>query len=180
MTTMQEESPPRNSSASTSDWIGQVKGHVIYAYDLSTLVSETGGKLYPLRLNAPLAHLSWAEVMARLEKFHLLGPNWDSYDADPIAPVAIERARGLLLSLRQALGRYVGERFLPLNVVPLVDGGVQLEWQSSARSLEVEITASGDLVCFQAQGSDPNRTTYEKEGADTAEVQQLVASIVIP
>ena len=42
---MQQESPLRNSSASTSDWIGQVKGRVIYAYDLSTLISEAGGKL---------------------------------------------------------------------------------------------------------------------------------------
>ena len=42
---MQQESPLTNSSASTSDWIGQVKGRVIYAYDLSTLISETGGKI---------------------------------------------------------------------------------------------------------------------------------------
>lgn len=39
---MEQGSLPRNSSASTSDWIGQVKGRVIYAYDLSTLISETG------------------------------------------------------------------------------------------------------------------------------------------
>jgi len=37
MVIIQEEYPLRNGSATTSDWIGQVKGGVIYAYDLSTL-----------------------------------------------------------------------------------------------------------------------------------------------
>jgi hypothetical protein len=39
MAIIQEEYPLRNSNATTSDWIGQVKGRVIYAYDLSTLFS---------------------------------------------------------------------------------------------------------------------------------------------
>lgn len=34
MTIIQQEYPLGNSSASTSDWIGQIKGGVIYAYDL--------------------------------------------------------------------------------------------------------------------------------------------------
>ena len=39
MAIIKQEYPLRNSSARTSDWIGQVKGRVIYAYDLDTLVS---------------------------------------------------------------------------------------------------------------------------------------------
>lgn len=37
MAITQEEYPLRNNSATTNDWIGQVKGHAIYAYDLSAL-----------------------------------------------------------------------------------------------------------------------------------------------
>jgi hypothetical protein len=37
MVIIQEEYQPRNNSATTNDWIGQVKGHAIYAYDLSAL-----------------------------------------------------------------------------------------------------------------------------------------------
>lgn len=39
MAIIQEECPLRNNSATTSDWIGQVKDGVIYAYDLGTLSS---------------------------------------------------------------------------------------------------------------------------------------------
>ena len=40
MIIIQEEYPLRNGSASTSDWIGQVEGGIIYAYDLSGLSLE--------------------------------------------------------------------------------------------------------------------------------------------
>lgn len=41
---MQEQVSLQANGAKTSDWIGQVKGGVIYAYDLSTLVSEVKEK----------------------------------------------------------------------------------------------------------------------------------------
>ncbi len=34
----QQEYPLKTNGASTSDWIGQVKGRVIYAYDLNSLL----------------------------------------------------------------------------------------------------------------------------------------------
>ena len=37
MAIIQEEYPLRNGSASTSDWIGQVEGGIIYAYDLGAV-----------------------------------------------------------------------------------------------------------------------------------------------
>ncbi len=40
MIILQPGYPLRNGSASTSDWIGQVVGGIIYAYDLDTLFSE--------------------------------------------------------------------------------------------------------------------------------------------
>jgi len=43
MAIIQEEYPLRNNNATTSDWIGQVEGRVIYAYDLGTLFSGAIG-----------------------------------------------------------------------------------------------------------------------------------------
>ncbi len=43
MVLIQEKVSLQANGARTSDWIGQVKGGVIYAYDLSTLVSEREG-----------------------------------------------------------------------------------------------------------------------------------------
>jgi hypothetical protein len=43
----QQEIPLTNNDARTSDWIGQTKGRVIYAYDLATLASDAEVKIDP-------------------------------------------------------------------------------------------------------------------------------------
>ena len=43
MVVIQEKVSLEAKGARTSDWIGQIKGGVLYAYDLSTLVSERKG-----------------------------------------------------------------------------------------------------------------------------------------
>lgn len=40
MAVMQEKDSLQANGARTSDWIGRIKGGVLYAYDLSTLASE--------------------------------------------------------------------------------------------------------------------------------------------
>ena len=40
VTVIQEKDSLQANGARTSDWIGQIKGGVLYAYDLSTLASE--------------------------------------------------------------------------------------------------------------------------------------------
>ena len=39
--TQRHEVPLGNSGASTADWIGQIKGRAIYAYDLAALAGES-------------------------------------------------------------------------------------------------------------------------------------------
>jgi len=43
MVVIQEKVSLEAKGARTSDWIGQIKGGVLYAYDLGTLVSERKG-----------------------------------------------------------------------------------------------------------------------------------------
>jgi len=45
MTTTQLATPLQPNSASTADWIGQVEDHVIYAYDLNSMVSQNAGSI---------------------------------------------------------------------------------------------------------------------------------------
>ena len=58
--------------------------------------------------------MSWKEISARLDEFGQLSPHWDSYDAEPIAVVAVNQAREVLGFLR----RSGGDQLLPLNLVP--------------------------------------------------------------
>lgn len=62
--------------------------------------------------NITPAEASSTEALRTLQEFALLEENWDSYDALPITPEAIDVAGTMLRALR---------------VVPLNDGGVQIE-----------------------------------------------------
>lgn len=67
-----------------------------------------------------------------------LKPNWDGYGALAIKPEAIKMAELIL-------GRRSIKRFSEPSLVPLCDGGIQLEWHSD---LEAEISIDGDLNLF--------------------------------
>ncbi|MDE3180807.1 MAG: hypothetical protein KGM47_14260 [Acidobacteriota bacterium] len=89
------------------------------------------------------------DVAARLVEFLRLPPYWDSYDALPIEPAAIERAVSLLLGL-------VGPDTPAPLVVPAVRGGVQFEWNGEETDLEIEITkdpSAGICIYEHASGN---------------------------
>ena len=123
-------------------------------------------------------HLSWLEAAGRLEEISRLEPNWDSYGADPITKTAIERALELLNHLRQLMAGVVGEAYLPLNIAPIADGGVQLEWQHQNRQLEIEIAADGTMSSFTVEGRGGERTTASGQNLNYGDVSRLVAPLV--
>lgn len=45
MVVIQQAASSQANSANTSDWIGKLKGGVIYAYDLSVIVSQGVGSI---------------------------------------------------------------------------------------------------------------------------------------
>jgi len=78
-----------------------------------------------------------ADLAARIGELERLEDNWDSYGAKPMAPVT----RSLLPLLIDA----VHEAGLPRPyLIPVADGGVQLEWDRADLDAELEIPAHGD------------------------------------
>lgn len=64
-------------------------------------------------------------------------PDWDSYGARPIHPVAVYRATRLLLSLI--------EHEVPApRLSPLVDGGVRLEWRGRWGEVYIDVPAENE------------------------------------
>ena len=62
-----------------------------------------------------------------------LPPNWDSYGAEPIRGSVIERAV-------EALSRVMEDNSPPPSIVPLSDGGLQMEWHLRDQDVEIVIT----------------------------------------
>lgn len=72
---------------------------------------------------------------AKIDSFRELEQNWDSYDADPVGPKAIERAKWLLAKISK-------EAYF---VCPTRCGGIQIDWGTHSE-LEVEINSDGQLA----------------------------------
>ena len=80
-------------------------------------------------------HLLW-----RLRSLLDLRPDWNGYGERAVHPASAKRVVALLNEIS-----YVGET---PAVVPLSDGGLQLEWHREGRNLEVEVPPSGPAVAW--------------------------------
>lgn len=63
-----------------------------------------------------------------------LPPNWDSYGAQPVQSVLVGKAL-------EILPRVMLEDSPPPSIVPLTDGGLQMEWHLKGRDLEIVVAA---------------------------------------
>lgn len=75
-----------------------------------------------------------------------LAPGWDTYDARPVDPLCVDRAKAFLA------GAWA---------VPVPDGGVQLEWHVNGWDLEVEFHPDGTASILAVD-------TREEEASDRA------------
>lgn len=80
----------------------------------------------------------WVEptIRALVERMQL-PQNWDSYGAKAVTAAAVARALDILT-------RVMGNGSPTPDVVPLTDGGIQMEWHTA--NWELEITIPGDDV----------------------------------
>jgi hypothetical protein len=105
----------------------------------------------------------------------LLPANWDSYGADQISAEAIDVARELLLAIMQPTPWGTRAGFLPSNIVPIADGGVQFEWVGANAPLEAEIGINGHITCLFVVGRADARRSVELDGAAVQELIGLVS-----
>lgn len=75
-------------------------------------------------------------IDSQLDELAKLGPGWCGGDGDPIAEQAMANTR----ILADALARLIP--FAPA-VVPLADGGIQLEWHTNGVDMEVVVSGEG-------------------------------------
>ena len=89
--------------------------------------------------------VSLEPVIQRFEEIASLGPDWDSYGAAVPSARALATARHLAGAVAESFAPRAGERALPATVLPLADGGLQLEWLVPGGVLEVDVDPEGRL-----------------------------------
>lgn len=87
--------------------------------------------------------------IARLQSFLNLEPGWDSYDAESVKPLPV-----MLAIIMQAAP----------SVVPLSNGGVQMEWHNSGWDVELEISPTGEVLLDYIAPAVPPADKPEAEG----------------
>lgn len=86
----------------------------------------------------------YTDLLDRLDGLLGLPENWDSYGASRIENAAVATAKKLLIALEVEL-ESEPEGGAPCFLGPVSDGGIQLEWQSANRLLEVTVGPDGGL-----------------------------------
>lgn len=113
----------------------------------------------------------WAgRAILKLNQLSQLPDNWDSYGAK-----SIERNSALMaLSLIRAIHN---PRTPEPSIVPLASGGIQFEWHTSQKDLEVALSPNGQAsVYFEQIGISP--TNSEGKISDLlGQIQSLVRSL---
>jgi len=92
-------------------------------------------------------------AIQRMIEFLELPPGWNSYNAKPIRKENVNFAVNLL-------GRLMGQDTPAPNVIPMVRGGVQLEWHTRGLNVEVSIYSPDD-VRFAAEDTRSGREPVE-------------------
>ena len=101
----------------------------------------------------PLREQPWfSDVWGNLEKLLRLGENWNGYGEQAISKNAV--ARALVVLQRIACG---GPE--PV-VVPVYDGGIQIEWYENVAEIEVFVPPSGPMEVYLKR---PDGTIREVE-----------------
>ena len=97
-----------------------------------------------------LATQPWfGHVSERLQRFLSYGPNWNEYGEMPISERAVRRT--LVVLHRVAIS---GPE--PV-VVPVYDGGIQIEWYYGGIEIEVEVPPSGPVSVYVARPDGSSR-----------------------
>lgn len=88
------------------------------------------------------------QTVTALVEIMQLAQNWDSYGARPVATVAVGRALDILT-------RVMGKASPAPNIVPLADGGLQMEWHTGNHDLEVVIPADEVATYYHSSSHSP-------------------------
>jgi hypothetical protein len=111
-----------------------------------------------VRSGVPSPMPQWEEfASARLAQLERLSPNWDAYGAYPVSRTHSTRAARFL--------RLVMSDNSPLpDVVPLSDGGVQLEWYLPWGRLDFVSDTETDrpVLLTQRSGEDARETSWNE------------------
>lgn len=102
-----------------------------------------------------------------------LQPGWDSYGGLPTTEMAARKAIKIISAI-------LSKASCPPAVVPVGDGGVQLEWHNSGWDVEIEVHPNGAVSTFIDNGNFSNTWTNHYLPQDRRFLEAIAAVTSVP
>ncbi len=118
---------------------------------------EVALALYSVTAISDSSSLMLITAMKKLDELQNLAEDWDSYGADPISQNAIATAKSIIISVIKSFSIVIGDVVRLTDVIPIADGGVQLEWVGPHAELEIEISPNSNIGLLYISGSGDGR-----------------------
>ena len=106
------------------------------------------------------------QVLDRLKHLSLLGENWDSYNGQSPSDESIF---GALVVISRVLSP---ESRVPA-IVPLSEGGIQIEWHGDGEELEIHVHSDGRISAFRFD--EQAGEAYEVDDVGASDLSRLLA-----
>jgi hypothetical protein len=112
-------------------------------YERNFLRQTTANRYYPVSSLFP-----WqVQTIKAIAALSDLAPDWDSYGSKPISEKVIDVAIDLVSGAPYQFASAP-------HVVPISGGAIQLEWSSSSRSLEIQVSPTSSIEIVVRVGDD--------------------------
>ena len=113
-------------------------------------------------------------TLKRLAQLETLEHDWDSYGGLPPCARSLTMAQSIMVRMTKRFG----ERGVPAEVMPIADGGIQLEWQGPSGALAVNAAPDESWSYLLIERGPDGRTFEERYGLSDAEAEALVISFL--
>jgi hypothetical protein len=137
--------------------------------ELLTGTSRPGGP-GALRLKMDYVPPWVPQTVRALEEIQLLPRNWDSYGSSPTDPATVREAVRLLSTV-------MAPSTPPPFVVPLPDGGVQLEWHAGPIDLEIEVSPNGRREILYSDSRRRHEEAFELTRGRLSDIERVLMDI---
>jgi hypothetical protein len=116
-------------------------------------------------------------AMERLAELAVLEEDWDSYGGFPPSLVALAKAEAMMRTVVERFGGAV-EDAVPGAIMPIADGGIQLEWRGADVELALNAAPDGTWSYLLIRHGPEGRTFEEAYGLTDADALALVFRVL--
>jgi hypothetical protein len=113
-------------------------------------------------------------TLRRLAQLESLEHDWDRYGGLPPCARSIQMAQSIMVRMAKRFE----ERGVPSEVMPIADGGIQLEWQGRSGALAMNAAPDGSWSYLLIERGPDGRTFEERYGLNDDEAERLVISFL--